>query len=73
MKKRTKSILLGIADGFFPGVFSSIQKTNEGQIKVNSARLIASILSYVVLIFTIRGNISIDKAFEIIKFLLNVQ
>jgi hypothetical protein len=73
MKKRTKSILLGIADGFLPGVFSSIKKSNEGQIEVNKTRLMTSILSYVVLVLTIRGKISIDKAVEIIKILFNVQ
>lgn len=73
MKKRTKDILQGIADGLFPGVVSSIKKTNSGRMEINKTRLIACTLTYGCFVAVLKGWLTLEKALEFIKILFNAE
>lgn len=73
MKTRIKDVLLGLMDGILPGVRSSIQKTNDGQMDVNFARLFASLLGYACFIALLKGWISIEQAIDVLKILFNTE
>lgn len=67
---KIKDILFGLIDGITPGIGKSIQKTNEGQMQINKARLIACLLAYGCFIGVIKGWIKLEQAAEILKVLL---
>lgn len=73
MNQKIKSVLLGLIDGILPGVRSSIQKTNEGQMEINYARLFASVLGYGCFVALLKGWITLDTAISVLKILFNVE
>lgn len=70
MKKKLINILLGIKDGVFPSVENSVKRDEKGTPHLNTARMVAGVLSWLVMIAALLGFLPWESVLAFLKMLL---